>query len=74
MIRSRRVTALVATATVGIAGIGTAAQAESMSHWSSSQCSSWKSSYLHRHKHPTKDQKSKANKVLKAHGCSTRVK
>lgn len=72
MTLSKRVTAVVAAATLGATGFGAAAQAES--HWSSSACSSWKKSYLQRHKHPTKEQKSKANKVLKAHGCSTRVK
>jgi poly(3-hydroxybutyrate) depolymerase len=74
MIRSRRVLPALATAAVCVASIGAPTVAEGLTSWSSAQCSSWKKSYLKRHPHPTKAQKAKANKVLKLHGCTVRIK
>jgi hypothetical protein len=69
---TRRIAPALATAAICVAASGTPALAET--HWSKSQCTSWEKSYLKRHKHPSKSEKAKANKVLKAHGCSVRVK
>jgi hypothetical protein len=74
MIWTRRIAPVLSTAAICVAASGTPALGEGMTHWSKSQCSSWTKGYMHRHSHPTKEQKSKANKVLKAHGCSSKIK
>jgi hypothetical protein len=74
MTRSRRVAAVLATAMLGVAGSGATAQAQSMSHWSSAQCNAYKKGYLKKHPHASKSQKSKANTILKNHGCSAKIK
>ena len=73
MIWTRRIAPVLASAAICVAASGTPALAEGMSHWSKSQCSSWAKGYKHRHSHPSKSEKAKANKVLKAHGCSVRI-
>jgi hypothetical protein len=74
MIWTRRIAPVLATAAICVVGSGTPALAEGMTHWSKSQCRTWEKGYLHRHSHPTKAEKSKANKVLKAHSCTARIK
>jgi hypothetical protein len=73
MIRSQRLTALATAATLGVASMGAVAQASSTSHWSATQCKNYKKNYLKLIKHPTKSQKTKTNKLLKAHGCSVKI-
>ena len=75
MTRTKRVVpVLVATAAICATSIGAPTATAGMTSWSSAQCSSWKKSYLKRHRHPIAAQKSKANRVLKLHGCTVRIK
>ncbi len=74
VIPTKRLTTAVLATTIGLASIGAPAMAASSSHWSSTQCKTWEKSFVKRNPHASKTRKSEANKVLKAHGCTVRVK
>jgi hypothetical protein len=74
MLLTRRIAPVLASAAICVAASGAPALGAGMTHWSKSQCSSWAKGYTHRHSHPSKSEKAKANKVLKAHGCSNKIK
>ena len=68
MMHSKRLSAF----TLAIATVcATAAPAmASSSHWSAAKCGS----YAGKYHHPSKSQRSGANKTLKSHGCKVTVK
>jgi hypothetical protein len=69
---TKRITPLAVAAVIGIGGVMPALGATS-AHWSTKQCQSYKSSFLKRHKKPTKAQIAAANKLLKKHGCTIKA-
>lgn len=73
MTRTRRVAPVLATAALCLASAGAPSVAEGTRQWTKSACKLYAKEYAKRHPHRTKAQKSKANKVLRSHGCSLRI-
>jgi hypothetical protein len=74
MALTKRVAPLVVAAAVAVGGAGAPALgATSTTHWTAKKCQSYKTSFLKRHKKPTKAQLAAANKVLKRHGCTIKA-
>lgn len=71
--RKRFVAALLATAISG-GSFAAPTMAASSTHWTSAQCKTWQKAFVKRNAHPSSKRKSEANKVLKNHGCTVRVK
>lgn len=74
MIPIKRLTTAVLATTIALASVGAPAMAASSSHWSSTQCKTWQKSFAKRNPHASKSRKAEGNKVLKAHGCTVRIK
>jgi hypothetical protein len=72
MIRTRRLAAVAAAATISVGSLGAPALGAS-SHWSKSQCKSYVKGFNTRNKHPSKARRAEGNNVLKEHGCTQRV-
>ena len=65
--------AITAALAVGVAG-PTLPAFGSSTHWSSAQCKSWEKGFVKRNPHASKTRKAEGNHVLKAHGCTLRIK
>ena len=61
---------IVAVSALLGAGLSPALASSSSSHWSSAKCTAYAKKYAS----ATKTQKSAANRTLKAHSCTNRVK
>jgi hypothetical protein len=70
---TKRIAPIVAATAIGVGGVAGPALGASSTHWSTTKCKSYKTSFKKRHAKPTKAQKSAANKVLKRHGCTVKV-
>ncbi len=75
MIRTKAIAALVVAAAIGTgASVAPAVATTTTTHWSSAQCQTWQHSFLKRNPRASKTRKAQANKVLKNHGCTLRIK
>jgi hypothetical protein len=72
MVPTRRLITLAVAAAISFGSIGAPATAAT-SHWSTTQCQSWKSRFTKRNPHPNSKRRAEGNKVLKAKGCTQRV-
>jgi hypothetical protein len=71
---TKRLAALAVAATVGVSAVAVPASAATKTtKYTTKQCTSYKASFLKKHKKPTKAQLAAANKVLKAHGCKIKA-
>jgi hypothetical protein len=68
----RRVATVVAATAIGAGSLGVPAMGAS-SHWSTSACKSYVSSFKHKNAHPSKAKRAAANSTLKKHSCKQRV-
>lgn len=73
MIPTRRVATVAVAATIAVGSISVPAMATTSSHWSKTQCQSWKNGFNKRNSHPSNTRKAQGNKVLKGKGCTQRV-
>jgi hypothetical protein len=72
---SKRLATLALATAIGAAGVVAPAGAASKSHhWSTKKCTAYVKKWDKAHKHATKAQINKADKVLKSHACTARVK
>jgi hypothetical protein len=74
MIPTKRLSAAVLASAISLASIGGPAMAATSTHWTTSQCKTWEKSFVKRNSHASKTRKAQANKVLKGHACTVRVK
>jgi hypothetical protein len=71
---AKRVAPLAVAVTIAAGGIvDSAVGATSTTKWTAKQCSAYKTSFLKKHKKPTKAQLAAANKVLKRHSCTIKA-
>jgi hypothetical protein len=73
---SKRISVVAVATAIGAAGIVAPAGAAKTkpAHWSTTKCTSYAKKWDKAHKSATKKQKTKADKVLKSHGCTNKVK
>jgi len=72
---SKRISVMAVAAAIGAAGIvAPAGAAKKPAHWSKTHCTSYVKKWDKAHKKATKAQKTKADKLLKKHGCTNKVK
>jgi hypothetical protein len=70
----KRVAPLAAAVTIAAGGIAdSAVGATSTTKWTTKQCTAYKTSFLKKHKKPTKAQLAAGNKVLKRHSCTIKA-
>jgi hypothetical protein len=75
MLRTHRLTLLAVIAMLAVTGAtASLASAASASRWSAARCTNYAATFYKLHAFPTRAQVAKANKVLKLHRCSRRVK
>ncbi len=75
MIWTKRLAPLTVAVAIGVSGIAVPASAATTktTKWTTKQCTTYKASFLKRHKKPTAKQLAAANKVLKKHGCTIKA-
>jgi hypothetical protein len=75
MTLTKRIAPLALAATIAVGGVAapSLAATSSTTHWTTAKCTSYKASFLKRHKKPTKKQLAAANKTLKRHGCTIKA-
>ncbi len=71
---AKRIAPLAVAAVLAGGGVVAPALGATAAHWTTKQCTSYKTSFLKRHNQkPTKAQLAAANKVLKKHGCTIKA-
>jgi hypothetical protein len=73
---SKRISVMAVAAAIGAASIVAPAGAAKTktTHWTKAHCTSYVKKWDKAHKKATKAQKTKADKLLKKHGCTNKVK
>ncbi|HEX6457732.1 MAG TPA: hypothetical protein VF032_02340 [Thermoleophilaceae bacterium] len=73
---SKRISVMAVATAIGAASIVAPAGAAKTkpTHWTKTHCTSYVKKWDKAHKHATKAQKAKADKLLKKHGCTNKVK
>jgi hypothetical protein len=74
MVWTKRVAPLVAAAAIAAGGTALPATAATSTHWTKSKCTSYAAKFAKKHPHATSKQKKAADKTLKKHGCTNKVK
>jgi hypothetical protein len=74
MLSKKRIAPVVLAVAIGAGGLTIPAGAATTTHWTTKQCTSYAKRWAKSHKHATAKQKKAADKTLKKHGCSNKVK
>ncbi len=74
MISRKSLTAAALATAISVGSIAAPTMAATSTHWTSTQCKTWEKSFVKRNPNATSKRKGEANKVLKSHACSVRVK